>query len=378
MKTKVLVFIDWYLPGYKAGGPVRSCANLVAHLNDALDFYIVTRNTDYCEDQPYEGVESNAWNQVHGAHIYYLSNDKVNKAGLQELIANTPFDVAYINGIYSPLFSILPLRLLKKTGKPIVVAARGMFAPSAINVKKTKKKLFLAVAQLTGLYKNITFHATNIDEAVDIRKAIGRAQVKVAPNLPRKYDDIQRFQPNKEAGALRLVSMARIAPEKNTLYALEVLKHCKGNIQFDLYGSIYSETYWNECKAVIEQLPQNIVVQYKGSIDSSLVEETLQQYHFLWMPTRGENFGHIILESFVASIPVIISDQTPWTNLEKNKLGFDLPLNNKQPFAAAIDHCCAMDQTTYETWSNAAFMFGAAVALAEEAVTLNKQLFLNG
>jgi len=27
-KKKILVFIDWYLPGYKAGGPVRSMANI--------------------------------------------------------------------------------------------------------------------------------------------------------------------------------------------------------------------------------------------------------------------------------------------------------------------------------------------------------------
>ncbi|CAN5434615.1 hypothetical protein BH10BAC1_BH10BAC1_14720 [soil metagenome] len=30
-KKKVLIFIDWYLPGYKAGGPRQSVANLVAH-----------------------------------------------------------------------------------------------------------------------------------------------------------------------------------------------------------------------------------------------------------------------------------------------------------------------------------------------------------
>ena len=33
-KKKILIFIDWYLPGYKAGGPVQSVANLVENLKD--------------------------------------------------------------------------------------------------------------------------------------------------------------------------------------------------------------------------------------------------------------------------------------------------------------------------------------------------------
>ena len=37
-KPRVLVFIDWYAPGYKAGGPVRSLVNLVDHLRDRIDF----------------------------------------------------------------------------------------------------------------------------------------------------------------------------------------------------------------------------------------------------------------------------------------------------------------------------------------------------
>ena len=45
-KKKILVFIDWYLPGFRAGGPIRSCANLISHLSDEFDFNIVTTDTD--------------------------------------------------------------------------------------------------------------------------------------------------------------------------------------------------------------------------------------------------------------------------------------------------------------------------------------------
>ena len=36
-----------------------------------------------------------------------------------------------------------------------------------------------------------------------------------------------------------------------------------------------------------------------------------QEYDLLFLPTKGENFGHVILESMSAGTPVLISDTTP-------------------------------------------------------------------
>lgn len=52
MKPTILIFIDWYKPGYKAGGPIRSVSNMVDALKDDFQFYIITRNTDYLETTP--------------------------------------------------------------------------------------------------------------------------------------------------------------------------------------------------------------------------------------------------------------------------------------------------------------------------------------
>ena len=86
-KKTILLFIDWYLPGYKAGGPIQSCANLVNHLKDKYHFLIVTRDTDYCETKPYPSVKSNAWNVVEeNVHIYYFGAKNLNKNNIFKLI----------------------------------------------------------------------------------------------------------------------------------------------------------------------------------------------------------------------------------------------------------------------------------------------------
>ena len=45
-----------------------------------------------------------------------------------------------------------------------------------------------------------------------------------------------------------------------------------------------------------------------------------------FLPTRGENFGHVIAEALSVGTPVLISDQTPWRKLAAVGLGHDLPL----------------------------------------------------
>ncbi|MCU4175071.1 glycosyltransferase [Carboxylicivirga sp. N1Y90] len=376
-KKKILIFIDWFLPGYKAGGPVRSMANMVEYLKDEYDFYIITRNTDYTETTAYTSVKSNCWEEyISGVQVFYADFDHQNKATFKSLIEEVKANVIYVNGVYSWKFSILPLVVARKAKvNKTIVASRGMLAQSAIDVKGRKKRLFLKLAKLAGLYKNVVFHATNEKEEQDIKKGLGPdsyrggLKVLVADNLPkRELPEIKTLE--KRSGELKLVSLARIAPEKNTLFALErllelgafdntstlprqcldsastllgnqtrqpnsatklgdELRNYDWNITFDLYGQIYDEDYWRECEGVIKQLPANIEVNYKGTVDAELVGETIQNYHALYMPTRGENFGHVILESLSAGRPVLISDQTPWRGLENIRAGWDISLESE-------------------------------------------------
>ncbi|MCW3071645.1 MAG: hypothetical protein JWO44_1535 [Bacteroidetes bacterium] len=375
----MLIFIDWYLPGYKAGGPIQSVSNLVEHLKGEFDFSIVTRDTDYCETIPYKNVKSNEWNeQADGTRIYYFSEDQLTRANVRNLIRKADFDCLYLNGIFSLYFTLIPLFYMrKKREKRVVIAARGMFAESALGVKKTKKKFFMRSARILKLFDNVLFHVTNEQEKQDVRKALGEEiPVRTAANLPSK-NTLDKLPPReKNEGTLRLVNVARIAPEKNLLYALEVLKQVKSNVTFDFYGPVYDQEYWAQCKLVMDELPQNVTANYKGSIESSKVIGMLSSYHMMFMPTQGENFGHIILQSLSAGCPVIISDQTPWKRLIESNVGWDCDLQFKEFFADNIDHSAALDQQEYDEMSEAAFRYAKKYSGNDEIVVQNRYLFL--
>jgi glycosyltransferase involved in cell wall biosynthesis len=375
-KKKILIFIDWYLPGFKAGGPIRSCAALVAQLKHAADFYIVTRNTDYCETEPYQNIQSNKWNILsEGENVYYLSKENLKAAQIKEIIGSKDFTQVYINGIYSFYFSILPLYFAKKKIKNVIVAPRGMLAQSAINVKGFKKNIFLFVCKHFGLYSKVIFHSTATEESNDILKYINKnSKVIFAPNLSLAKNEIHQTKIKKN-GELNLINVARISPEKNLLYALEILLSVKIFVKFDIYGPIYDAIYWDQCLALIKKMPSNITVNYLGSIENYLLPEKFSNAHFMLMPTRGENFGHIIIESLAAGCPVIISDQTPWKNLNKKNIGWEFELSKKAEFIATINLCFEMDQEAYNFMSTNSFIFATGVLNNPENLKLNEALF---
>ena len=177
--------MDWFLPGYKAGGPIRSVANIVTALSKYFDFYIVTRNTDLVGDIPYKEVEPNKWHSKYAAHVYYISADKYSKEKIKELIGERKYDVMYLNSLYSSQYALTPLRIRNKHFPDLktVLAPRGMLGEGALQTKSLKKSVFLKTTKLFQFFKTITWHATTEDEKRTISKTFG-ANTKIIVGEP--------------------------------------------------------------------------------------------------------------------------------------------------------------------------------------------------
>jgi glycosyltransferase involved in cell wall biosynthesis len=375
----ILVFIDWYWPGYKAGGTVRAFMNIVSYLKDDFAFYIITRNTDYTSSEPYTNVKSNEWNKLEdNVMVYYTSDGNISYKNWKKLVNERHYDAVYIHGIFSLWFSVLPVILSRSAGiKKILVAAHGMLGDHAFNVKPAKKNLFIRFARLSGLYKKVEFHAANAEEASDILKRAGKkAKVLIANELPKK-EAARDFPPRvKTVGNLRLVWVARISPEKNLKFALEVLSGInQGEVFYDIYGPVYDEGYRDECLKVINSMPPYVHVEFKGSIAGDEVTEMLQGYHCMFLPTTGENFGHAILESLMAGCPVVISDRTPWKNLEKLGCGYDLPLGDTAMFREKLNILIQTGQAGFDTLNRNTLEYIRSYIKDPEALKENIALF---
>lgn len=363
-KPCILIICNYYLPGYKSGGGLRTLVHMVERFHDRFDFRIITRDNDG-DNLSYTTVKINDWNTVEGAQVFYLSKDNVNISKLRELISEVKPDSIYLNSVFSTLtIFCLTLRKLKLIPKiKTILAPEGELSDGALKFKSYKKKPFVALAKGAGLYQNLIWKATADLEKQETERFKGRGgKIFVAPNLPSGEllsDYRQDLKPKKNAGEVKMIFLSRYMRKKNFKWLVDNLINFEGRLTIDIYGPIEDAPYWEETKTAISKLPPNVTVEYKGLLEYEKVSKKLFEYHFFVLPTVGENFGHVFVEALAAGCPLLISDCTPWLNLEEKNVGWDLPLENPAKWLEMLTYCINLDQVSYSSLSENARNFAA-------------------
>lgn len=373
----LLVFIDWYLPAFKAGGPVQSIANFVYTFRSRFNISIVTSDRDLGDTTPHLNISVCRWIQKENYRVMYLDPEHQTTAFYKTIFDETKYQYIYFNSFFSVPFTLKPLFIAKKRNIKIVLAPRGMLGKGALQIKPLKKYLFIAVSKLFGIYNGVIWHATAASEKEEISNIFGKScNIKVAPNLPssRLSENILR---EKRPDELSLFFVSRIAQKKNLLDSLKWLKKVSSfiNINFFIIGPIDESSYWTLCQNEINALALNIKVKYLGTIPNQDLTNYLVNYHFLYLPTLNENYGHVIIESFQCGCPVIISNRTPWRSLEEKGIGWDIPLENPEKFVEAIEYCAAMGQEEFNAMSQRAFEYAKKVTEDPAVLEANRRLF---
>lgn len=382
-KLVVLTFIHYYLPGYKSGGPVRTIANMVEKFGDEIEFRIITLDRDIVDIQPYPSIRHNEWNKVGKAYVYYISPAACSSIKLILLIQRTPHDIVYLNSFFDPVFAIYPLliRWLQLTPEcPWIIAPRGEFSEGALMLKHWKKYLFIATAEKLRIYRDLVWQASSEYEAVDIENNMGASAKKiiVVQNLPAEADYstplVARLHQSDEP--LRVIFLSRISPMKNLDFALRVLGRVHSSVIFSIYGPVGEDEYWDRCQRLINGLPTHIKVTYAGSVEPARVPSVMALHDLFFLPTLGENYGHVIAEALSAGTPVLISNTTPWRNLELEGVGWDLPLDEEQPYAECIDHCAGLNSETYREWRSRVQRYAYRRLNDPNIIEVNRALFM--
>lgn len=381
MKPTILVFTDAYLPGYKSGGPIRTLANMVEQLGDEFAFCIATRDREIHDPTPYPNCRTAIWQDAGKARVIYFSPAQWTWPVVRRLVFDTDCDLIYLNSLFSPSFTIRPLLLQLARmipSKPTILAPRGELSLGALALKKTKKQAFLYCMRIAGLYRRVKWQASTSDEESDIRRSFGdKAHVLIAPDLRSPCcGAVRALTKRKLPGKATLAFLSRISRKKNLDGALRLLAGVRGRVDLHIYGPKEDPAYWNQCTRIIATLPSNIRVEYHGAVLNEKVQYTLAEHDLFLLPTLGENFGHVFLEAFLAGLPVITSDRTPWRELSAKRVGYDLPLEHPDAFQAAIQQFVDMDDAQYRQWSESARRYGRQVATDPSVVEANRKLFL--
>lgn len=338
---KILIIIGGFFPGQKFGGPPVSVDNFCSLLKDECDCFIVTSNHDMNSNIIYANIQI-GWNNRGNCKVLYLSDSEYKYKKFREVIKEISPDIIYLQGLFQEC--IIPcLILAKKYNIPVMLAPRGEICEGAFK-KKYKKIPYIAFLKVFKLIENVHFQSTSEEETEAINNILGVCDERIhfmtnIPSIPKE----RNISINKKEGLANIVFLSRIVPKKNLCFALDCLKFVKGNVNFDIYGTLEDEKYWMECKKKINELPENIKVEYKGEKSHEEVHNTIAKYDAFLFPTLSENFGHVIAEALMVGCPVIISDQTPWTDVKNIEGGWSVSLNNINGFIEAIQNIIDAD-----------------------------------
>lgn len=386
MNHRILVFVDYFLPGYRAGGPIRTIANMIAHLGNTFSFRILTRDRDLGDGGAYPSVQVDQWNTAGNAEVFYASSATARPLGVARLLRQTPHDLVYLNSFFSWRSAGLPL-LLHRLGlvphKPIVLAPRGEFSPGALALKSAKKRLYIRLTAGLGLYRSVCWQASSDHEADDIRRALGRmaGKVMVAPNL------LPPLAPSGSAehgggvvsvpppsASLRLVFLSRISPKKNLVFLLQVLAQVEVPVSLVIYGPPEDMGYWQQCETLMAGLPSHVSTCHAGILSPEQVPAALAQHDLFVFPTLGENFGHVIFEALNAGVPVLLSDQTPWQTTPDGEV-LTLPLADAVAWRAAIQAYAELPEAQRLQRRQAAGRMAKDMMNSADRLEANRQLF---
>lgn len=378
----ILTLLPHYLPGFKAGGPIRTVSNMVDLLAGDFDFRILTSDRDYGDEEAYAGIPPNTWIDSGREWRCYADSRHLGMNAIAARIADIAPDVVYLNSLFDATFSIAPLlarRLGRTPGTPAwVIAPRGECSAGALALKAAKKRAFLWAARCTGLHRGLTWQASSVHEADDIRRAIGvpAERIVVAPNPTETVGEFVAPESLESAASpLEICFLSRVSPKKNLAFAFETLTRVRRPVTFHVFGPVEDERYAAECRGIEARFPSHVRVVWHGEVAHERVRPTIGRHHLFFFPTAGENFGHVIFEALAAGVPVLVSDRTPWRDLETRGIGWVRSLEDATVFAGLIDAFAGTSPAERERIARNAHAYAKSIAGSSAVHATNHDLF---
>ena len=371
---KILVFTDWFYPGSQAGGPIQSLISLMKFSADT--FYVVTRNTDLNSSIPYSTVQSDSWQQSfqENIQVYYSNENSLTEDFILKIYSEINPERVYLNSMWSPKFTLTPLRVCRKNGwsEKVVLAPRGMLKPAAFKQKGFKKKLFLFFAKANNTYGNICWHATSEIERGEILRLFPKANIRIAPNISNaEFTDVKK----ETSAPFKILTVGRISPEKGYLEAIEAMRvwNPKQTVEWDIVGLKENSEV---VKTILDTNKdfRSVKIQMHGHKNQDELMAYYENAHLFFLPSRGENYGHAIAEALCNGIPVVISDQTPWKNLEESHAGKSISLNPWK-LSESLDFFVNLTNDEYQKWSEGAANYAKLHVNSPETLAQNRALF---
>jgi glycosyltransferase involved in cell wall biosynthesis len=246
-------------------------------------------------------------------------------------------DVVHLNGVYS--FTTLPTLLLCRwMKKPVVWSPLGALQRWPGDRHGRAKRIFERACRAVCASERMVIHVASSAEENESCRRIPNVPCAVLPygtSIPALNDKGESRWP-----ALRLLYIGRLHPIKGIENLLRAMIEATAKTTLDICGE-GKASYEVLLRSRVAELGLAGRVRFHGAVTGSPKEIRFREADICVVPSFKESFGAVVTESLARAVPVIVSQGTPWPEVER--IGCGLWVGNEPAsLANAIDQAATM------------------------------------
>ena len=339
-----------FYPATFYGGPISATWDLSQELaKKDVEMYISTTNAN---GNSRLKVNTNRFiKQKEKLFVKYYHEQIINRFSLAFIFGVwsdiKKSDVVYIQYLfhYTVLFSLLFSRM---QAKEIIICPRGSFSSFTLSNKLPLLKALWLKLFIKPFSKSINWQASSYLEENDIKRRFPNARVEII-NDGVDFSSFQQFNKYEKNALLEKYTNTQFKAISNIFFSMGRLHAIKAfDVLIDAFSLFIKED--TNAKLIIaggddgvgEKLKQQIIdlklqdsVFLIGAVDFEDKKTLLNNCDYFTLASEFESFGIVVAEALACGKPIVLSNKTPWKDLEKNKCGI-LVDNEKNSFSNAF------------------------------------------
>jgi len=347
--VRVAIISSSFYPAILYGGPISATWDIANGLAEkGIKVYVSTTNANFSTKLD---VKTNIFlKHSRNLFIKYYNEEILNYFSLKFILGVwsdiKKADFIYIQYIfnYTVFFSLLFSLILRKR---VLLCPRGCLSTRALKYKhRIKKKIWLNLF-IKPLVSNIIWQASSYIEKKDILNIFKEAKIVEMADCVI-CDDFNNINKISKLDLVYNTTNQRFSEISELFFSMGRLHEIKGfDIVIDAFHLFLKDNpnaklliagsddgYKNKLIEQISKLNLEKSVFLIGNINFKLKQTLLANCSAFVLASHFESFGIVIAESLASGTPVIISNKTPWKDIEFNKCGIFTENNSVSFFNA--------------------------------------------
>jgi glycosyltransferase involved in cell wall biosynthesis len=343
---RVCLVSSSFYPAISYGGPITATWDLSKELaRKGIEVYVSTTNADGASKLD---VIKNEFLEKHdNIFVKYYNEQIINKFSFSFIFGIwsdiKKSDVVYIQYLfhYTVFISVLFSFFLRKK---VVFCPRGSLSVWGLNYKhKWIKKIWLNVF-IRPFIANVIWQACSYLELEDIKNIFKNSEV-VEINDGIDFNSFQGIDVISKLELVNQFTNQNFKTVSEVFFSMGRLHEIKGfDVIIDAFHLFVKENpnaklliaggddgYESFLQQKIEKLNLLDSVFLIGAVTHENKCKLLSNCSAFALASKFESFGIVIAEALASGVPVILSNKTPWKDIEKNKCGI-FTENNKISF----------------------------------------------